>query len=133
MAFNTAVPAFMVLAKELQQAKCNKREILEPFLVILSPFAPHFCEELWSMMGHQDSILKASFPEWKAAYLVEDSITYPVQINGKVRSKISVPSDADKKAVEEVALADNNVQKWLEGNAPKKVIVVPGRIVNIVK
>ncbi|MEO0894909.1 MAG: leucine--tRNA ligase [Bacteroidota bacterium] len=133
MAFNTAVPAFMVLSKELQRIKCTKREILESFAVIMSPFAPHFCEELWAMMGHKTSILEASFPELKEEYLVEDSVTYPVQINGKVRTKISVAADADKKAVEEIALADEAVQKWLEGNPPKKVIVVPGRIVNIVK
>ncbi|MCI4668527.1 MAG: leucine--tRNA ligase [Bacteroidia bacterium] len=133
MAFNTAVPAFMVLTKELQQMKCNKREILQDFLLILSPFAPHFCEELWSKLGHESSILEAGFPKLKEEYLAEDSITYPIQINGKVRGKISVPADADKKAVEEAALADEGVQKWMEGQAPRKVIVVPGRIVNIVK
>jgi len=133
MAFNTAVPAFMVLSKDLQKMKCNKRDILEPFLVLLSPFAPHFCEELWEALGHKTSILEASFPEFKEEYLAEDSVVYPVQINGKVRTKISVAADAGKEAVEEVALADEAVQKWLEGKSPKKVIVVPGRIVNIVK
>ncbi len=133
MAFNTAVPAFMVLSKDLQKMKCNKRDILKPFLVLLSPFAPHFCEELWEALGHKTSILETSFPEFKEEYLVEDSVVYPVQINGKVRTKISVAADAGKEAVEEVALANEAVQKWLEGKSPKKVIVVPGRIVNIVK
>ncbi|MEL6134139.1 MAG: class I tRNA ligase family protein [Bacteroidota bacterium] len=132
LAFNTAVPAFMVLTKELQRMGCKKRAILESYVIVLSPFAPHLAEELWQMMGHQETILKATYPEFKEEYLVEDTIEYPVQINGKVRAKISVAADANKQAVEEVALSDDKVKEWLGGKDPRKVIVVPGRIVNVV-
>ena len=132
LAFNVCVPAFMVFVREMTKMKCHKRAVLEPFLIILSPFAPHFCEELWERMGHPETILKASFPEWKEEYIAEASIQYPVQINGKMRTKIEVAADAAKDAVEEVALANEIVRQWLDGKAPRKVIVVPGRIVNIV-
>lgn len=132
MSFNTAVPVYMVLSRELQTLKCHKRAILEPFLVLLSSFAPHLCEELWEALGHTDTILNAAFPVCNEAYLVEASIDYPVQINGKVRATLTVAADADAKAIEALALADATVQKWLDGKAPKKVIVVAGRIVNIV-
>ncbi|MEM8887028.1 MAG: class I tRNA ligase family protein, partial [Bacteroidota bacterium] len=132
LAFNTCVPAFMVFAKEIGRLKCHKREILEPFLRVLSPFAPHFCEELWERIGHKESILFSTYPKFEEKYLVESTINYPVQINGKVRAKIDAAADADKAAVEEIALGNETVQQWLEGKSPKKVIVVPGRIVNIV-
>lgn len=132
LAFNTCVPAFMVFVKEMGRLKCHKREILEPFLRVLSPFAPHFCEELWEKIGHKESILFSTYPQWEEKYLVESTINYPVQINGKVRTKIDAAADADKEAVEEIALGNETVQQWLEGKSPKKVIVVPGRIVNIV-
>lgn len=132
LSFNTAVPAFMVLTNYLAKEKCHKLAILEPFLVILSPFAPHICEELWERMGHRQSILLQAFPQWEEKYLKEDSIEYPIQVNGKVRARISVPSDASKEEVEKVALADERVQQYLAGKAPRKVIVVPGRIVNVV-
>ncbi|MDW3646251.1 MAG: leucine--tRNA ligase [Bacteroidia bacterium] len=132
LAFNTCVPAFMVFVKEMGRLKCHKREILEPFLRVLSPFAPHFCEELWEKIGHKESILFSTYPQWEEKYLVESTINYPVQINGKVRTKIDAAADADKAAVEEIALGNETVQQWLEGKSPKKVIVVPGRIVNIV-
>lgn len=132
LAFNTCVPAFMVFSKEIAKIKSYKREILEPFLVILSPFAPHLCEELWARMGHTESILLAEFPKWEEKYVVENTIQYPVQINGKVRAKIAAAADANKAAVEEIALADEKVQAWMKGKTPRKVIVVPGRIVNIV-
>ncbi|MEM6803085.1 MAG: leucine--tRNA ligase [Bacteroidota bacterium] len=132
LAFNTCVPAFMVCVKELGRLKCHKREILEPFLRVLSPFAPHFCEELWEKIGHRESILFSTYPKFEEKYLVESTINYPVQINGKVRTKIDAAADADKAAVEEIALGNDIVQQWLEGKSPKKVIVVPGRIVNIV-
>ena len=132
LAFNTCVPAFMVFTRDISKLNCNKRAILEPFLIILSPFAPHFCEELWEMLGHKESILKAEFPAWKEEFIVENTITYPVQVNGKMRTKIEVSAEADKTSVEEVALANEVVLQWLDGKAPRKVIVVPGRIVNIV-
>lgn len=132
MAFNVCIPAFMVFAKELGKIKGNHKAVLEPFLVALSPFAPHFCEELWSRLGHKESILLATFPAWEEKYVVENMIEYPVQINGKMRVKVPVAADADKNAVEEIVLTNETVQQWVDGKTPKKVIVVPGRIVNIV-
>ncbi|MEL6193078.1 MAG: leucine--tRNA ligase [Bacteroidota bacterium] len=132
LAFNVCIPAFMVFEKELKRLKCRKRAILEPFAIIMSPFAPHLCEEIWESMGHKESILKATFPKWEAELIKEQQIQYPVQINGKVRFKLSVDADMSKELVEEKALSDPNAQKWLEGKSPRKVIVVPGRIVNIV-
>ena len=132
LAFNTCVPPFMVFVKEIAKMKGNKREVLEPFLKILSPFAPHLCEELWSRMGHTESILWAEFPQWEEKYVVENTIQYPVQINGKVRTKIAAAADADKAAVEEIALSNEKVKEWMGDKTPRKVIVVPGRIVNIV-
>lgn len=132
LSFNTAVPAFMVLANYLAKEKSSKLAILEPFLTILSPFAPHLCEELWEKMGHRQSILIEAFPTWQEKYLKEDSVEYPIQVNGKVRAKISVPADASKEEVEKIALADERVQQYLDGKPPRKVIVVPGRIVNVV-
>lgn len=132
LSLNTCVPAYMVCARELQRLGCRKRAILEPFVKILAPFAPHICEELWAMLGHQPSVLDAVFPTHDEACLVEDSIVYPVQVSGKVRANITVPTGLDAAGVEALALADETIQKWLDGKAPKKVIVVPGRIVNIV-
>ena len=132
MAFNTCVPAFMVFVKELTRLKCYKRAVLEPFLICLSPFAPHVSEELWALMGNKDTILNASFPDWEEKYLVEDTVEYPVQINGKVRFKLTVPADLDRDTIGKQAVEHETAQKWLEGKTPKKVIVVPGRIVNVV-
>ncbi|MEM7656304.1 MAG: leucine--tRNA ligase [Bacteroidota bacterium] len=132
LAFNTCVPAFMVFAKEMSKMKTRNRAILKPFLVLLSPFAPHFCEELWEKMGHTTSILEAAFPQWEEKYTVDDMIQYPVQVNGKVRVRIDVAADADKAQVEEIALGNSVVQEWMGGKPARKVIVVPGRIVNIV-
>ncbi|MEL6591986.1 MAG: class I tRNA ligase family protein, partial [Bacteroidota bacterium] len=132
LAFNTCVPAFMVFSREMSKAKSHKRAILEPFVAALSPFAPHFAEEMWASFGHSESVLTASFPQWEEKYLVEDTITMPVQINGKVRAKLAIPADASKESVEEIALANATVQQWLDGKAPRKVIVVPGRIINVV-
>ncbi|TDK41657.1 leucine--tRNA ligase [Algoriphagus formosus] len=130
--FNTSVSSFMICVNELTALKCNKREVLEPLAILISPYAPHIAEELWSLLGQAESITNATFPEFKEEYLVESDFEYPVMINGKMRSKISLPLDLGKDEIEKAALADSNVQKWLEGKAPKKVIVVPGKIVNLV-
>lgn len=130
--FNTSVASFMICVNELTALKCNKREILEPLAIIISPYAPHITEELWAMLGHQESIIYAQFPEFKEAYLVENSHEYPISINGKVRAKLSLSLSLSREEVEKSALEDATVQKWLEGKAPKKVIVVPGKIVNVV-
>ncbi|MDX1907991.1 MAG: leucine--tRNA ligase [Bacteroidia bacterium] len=130
--FNTCVSAFMVCVNELTEQDCHKRAVLEPVLVALCPFAPFIAEELWAQLGHTDSVLVQPFPAWDPALIEEDSVEYPVQINGKVRAKISLPRAADNAAVEAAVLAHATVQQWMEGKPPKKVIVVPGKIVNIV-
>ncbi|MBC7426235.1 MAG: class I tRNA ligase family protein, partial [Bacteroidia bacterium] len=130
--FNTSVSAFMVCVNELQEMKCNKRAVIEPLIIILSPYAPHICEELWELCGHTESIEKVNWPEFKPEYLVEDAFNYPVSFNGKVRFNLEFSLDTDIKTIEETVLADEQTQKYLEGKAPKKVIVVKGRIVNVV-
>lgn len=130
--FNTSVSGFMICVNELSALKCNKREILEPLVILVSPYAPHIAEELWSLMGHDRSILEARFPQFKEEYMAENDHEYPVSINGKMRVKLPLPLSLTKDEIEKAALADANVQKWLEGKSPKKVIVVPGKIVNIV-
>jgi leucyl-tRNA synthetase len=128
--FNTAVSAFMICLNELGQ--CDKRQILEPLTILLAPFAPHITEELWSKMGHQATIFDAPLPIHDPACLVEDSFEYPVSVNGKTRFKKLLPLDLSKEEIEREVLSDDNAVRWLEGRAPKKVVVVPGKIVNIV-
>lgn len=130
--FNTSVSEFMICANELTSFKCNKRAVLEPLAIALAPFAPHIAEELWEKLGHTDSILNASFPVWNEQYLVESSFNYPISINGKVRTEINFALDMPKEDIERNVLASEVVQKWTEGKPPKKVIVVPGKIVNVV-
>ncbi len=130
--FNTTVSAFMIAVGDLTELKCNKREILEPLLILLSPFAPHIAEELWQMLGHTESISFASYPEYNAAYTVEDAVKYPVQFNGKMRFLIELPKSMGREEVEAAVRADANTAKYLQGSAIRKVIVVPGKIINIV-
>ncbi|MDR0661617.1 MAG: leucine--tRNA ligase [Prevotellaceae bacterium] len=130
--FNTAVSAFMICVNELGDLKCNKREMLEPLTILLSPFAPHICEELWEMLGHKDSVTKAKFPEFNEQYLVKNTFEYPVSFNGKMRFKKPLPLSLSPAEVEKEVLADENAVRWLEGKTPKKIIVVLGKIVNIV-
>ncbi len=130
--FNTSVSAFMICANELSSLKCNKRAVLEPLIICLSPFAPHIAEELWEKLGHKNSILEASYPVFKEAYLKENAFEYPISINGKVRAKMNFALDMPKEDIEKLVMASEIVMKWTEGKPPKKVIVVPGRIVNVV-
>ena len=130
--FNTAVSAFMICVNELSAMKCNKRDIIKPLIILLAPFAPHFSEEIWQALGEQTSVCDAVWPELNEDYLVEDQVTYAVSFNGKTRFMLDVSSEAGKEEVEQLALAHENSQKWLEGKTPKKIIVVPGKIVNIV-
>lgn len=130
--FNTSVSTFMICVNELSALKCNKGAILQDLLVVISPYAPHITEELWAMLGHKTSIIEATYPEFKEEYLKEDDIEYPVMINGKMRAKLQLSADMSKGEIEAAALSDATVQKWLEGKAPKKVIVVPNKIVNLV-
>ena len=130
--FNTSVSAFMVAVNELTDLKCNKREILENVVILISCHAPHIAEELWNLLGHQESISEATWPTFNPEYLKSDSVNYPVSFNGKTRFHIELPAEMDKASVETSVLSHDTAIKWLEGNTPKKVIVVPGRIVNIV-
>ena len=130
--FNTSVSNFMICVNELSQLKCNKRVVLEDLVKLLSPYAPHIVEELWEKLGHEESISASGFPEFNADYLKEDSTVYPVMVNGKMRSKLQVAAGTSKDEVEKLALADEKVIKWTEGKTPKKIIVVPNKIVNIV-
>jgi leucyl-tRNA synthetase len=121
----------MICLNELYDLKCNKRAILEPLVILLSPYAPHFAEELWSMLGHTTSVTDASFPQWKEEFLVENEFEYPVSINGKVKFKINLSLQLSKEEVEQNVLSSEEMKKLIQGS-PKKVIVVPGRIVNVV-
>lgn len=130
--FNTTVSAFMICANELSQLKCNKRQILEPLLVCISPYAPHIAEELWAACGNSNSILDVEFPAFNPEYLVENVFSYPVSINGKTREQIEFPLDADEETIKAGVLANETVQKWMEGKPVKKFILVKGRIINVV-
>ncbi|MGD1890325.1 MAG: leucine--tRNA ligase [Cyclobacteriaceae bacterium] len=130
--FNTTVSSFMICVNELTSLKCRKRQILNDLLIILSPFAPHVAEELWQKLGHDDSIVLATFPVYDEKYLIEDTHEYPISINGKVRTKMNFSLETSKEDIEQQVLADETVQRWTEGKTPKRVIVVTKRIVNIV-
>ena len=130
--FNTAVSAFMICANELTALNCHKRAILEPLAICLSPFAPHMAEELWQKLGNAKSIITSNYPQYEEQYIQEDTFEYPIAINGKMRTKMNFALDMPKEDIEKQVLASEAVLKWTEGKSPKKVIVVPNRIVNIV-
>lgn len=130
--FNTAVSAFMICVNDLSDLKCNKREILEPLTILVSSYAPHFAEEIWHLCGHSDSVVMQAFPPWEEKYITENTFSYPVSFNGKTRFKLELPVELDGKAIEAAVLTSEEAQKWLVGKQPKKIIVVPGRIINIV-
>ncbi|KAB5485083.1 leucine--tRNA ligase [Flagellimonas hadalis] len=130
--FNTSVSTFMICVNELTAQKCTSKSILEPLAVLVSPYAPHIAEELWERLGHSGSIAEVPFPKFEGKYLVESSKEYPISFNGKMRFKLEFPTDMDSKAIEAAVLAHEKTQEQLQGRAPKKVIVVPGKIVNIV-
>jgi leucyl-tRNA synthetase len=130
--FNTAISEFMICANELTSLKCNKRAVLEPLVIALSPFAPHIAEELWELLGHDSLVLKTSYPLFDEQFLIEDSFEYPISINGKVRTKMNFALDMPKQDIEKLVLASEAIHKWIEGKTPKKVIIVPGKIVNVV-
>ena len=130
--FNTTFSAFMIAVNELGAMKCSKREILEPMVVLLSPFAPHIAEELWHRLGHEDSVTYARFPEFVPALAADDTVTYPVQFNGKMRFTVELPKSAGPAEVEAAVRGMEQTSRWTEGKSIVKVIVVPGRIINIV-
>jgi leucyl-tRNA synthetase len=130
--FNTSVSQFMICVNELQQLKCNHRAILEPLAILVSPYAPHIAEELWSALGHEGSISRVAFPKFEEKYLVESEKEYPVSFNGKMRFTIKLPLDLTAAQIEEIVMADERTQAQLQGSSPKKVVVVPGRVINFV-
>ena len=130
--YNTSVSAFMICVNELSTLKCSKKEILEQLIITLAPFAPHVCEELWDTLGHTTSVCDAQWPAFNEEYLKEDVINYTISFNGKARFNMEFPADAASDAIQAAVLADERSQKWTEGKTPKKVIVVPKKIVNVV-
>ncbi|MEN3323334.1 class I tRNA ligase family protein [Mariniflexile soesokkakense] len=130
--FNTSVSTFMIAVNELTAQKCTSKEILEPLLVLLSPYAPHIAEELWSQLGHKASISTVPFPTFDERHLVESSKNYPISFNGKMRFTLELPMDFNAQQIEEAVMANEKTQEQLQGRTPKKVIIVPGKIVNIV-
>lgn len=130
--FNTSVSTFMIAVNELSTQKCTSREVLESLIILVSPYAPHIAEELWSKLGHTGSIATAPFPKFEASHLVESSKEYPVSFNGKMRFKLELPMDFSKDQIEEAVMAHEKTKQQLAGREPKKVIIVPGKIINIV-
>lgn len=131
--FNTSVSSFMIAVNELTDLKCNNRAILQDMVIVLSSYAPHICEELWTLLGNPvGSLSYAPYPKFNSAYLVEDEFAYPISINGKTKMNLNISLSLEPKAIEEFVLANADVQRYLDGKAPKKVIVVKGRIVNMV-
>jgi len=130
--FNTSVSAFMICVNELSSLKCNKRAVLEPLVVLLAPFAPHFSEEIWEALGNKGSVCDASWPVCNEVYLVESSFSYPISFNGKTRFMMELPANLGVQEIEQAVLTNQACQKWLEGKNPKKIIIIPKKIVNIV-
>ena len=130
--FNTVVSTFMICVNELTEQKCNSREIVSDFTILLSSYAPHISEEIWNKLGNESSVTIAEFPKFNESYLVEDQINYPVSFNGKMRFKILLDAELTKDEVEDEVMKHEKTAHYLEGKSPKKVIVVPKRIVNIV-
>ena len=132
ISFNTVVSAFMICVNELTDMKCNKREILEPMAIMISPYAPHIAEELWHQMGHNDSVVNQRFPEFDEKHVVENTFLYPVSFNGKKRFDIELPLDMKQDEVQNAVVNAPEAQKWLEGVSIRKVIFIPKKIINIV-
>ena len=130
--YNTSVAAFMICVNELTKMKCRSREIYEPLVVLLAPFAPHIAEELWHVLGHDTTVCDAQWPTWNEEYLKESMVKYVVQFNGKVRYTIEVPADTAEEEVKRLALANEGAERWLDGKEPRKIIFVPNKLVSIV-
>jgi leucyl-tRNA synthetase len=130
--FNTGVSTFMIATNELTDLKCHKRSILESLVILLASYAPHISEELWHLLGHHSTVVDAVYPKFEQQYVKESTKTYPVAINGKTRTELTIALDATQQQVEEMVLANDVVQKWMAGKPPKKVIYVKNRMVNVV-
>jgi leucyl-tRNA synthetase len=131
-AFNTAVSAFMICVNELTALSCNHRVVLQDLAVLLAPFAPHMAEELWQHLGHSTSVAHAPFPQWEATYIQEASFEYPITVNGKVRTRLVFSLETPNEEIEKQILVHPIIQKWTQGKPPKKIVIVPQRIVNVV-
>jgi leucyl-tRNA synthetase len=132
ISFNTAVSSFMICVNELTELKCNKRAILNELVILVSPYAPHIAEELWQLLGNKGNVCNTTFPEYNAAFTADNSFAYPVSFNGKTRFTLELPIDMSVSEIEKAVLAAPEAQKWLGGVVPKKVIIVPKKIVNVV-
>ena len=130
--FNTVVSTLMICVNELNDLKCNKRAIMNDLVVLLSPYAPHIAEELWEKLGHTSSVTQATLPVFDAAHLEEDAITYPISFNGKLRFKLELDANLNQDEVEAAVMAHEKTTQYLEGKAPRRIIVVPKKIVNVV-
>jgi leucyl-tRNA synthetase len=131
--FNTCVSTFMIAVNELTELKCNKRSVIEPLVILIAPLAPHFAEELWEKLGNEaGTITYQNYPDYDEKFLVESNFDYPISFNGKMRTKVNLSLQLSAKEVEDYVLQLDEIQKWMENQRPKKVIVVPGKIVNIV-
>ena len=130
--FNTGVSGFMIATNELTDLKCHKRKILEPLLILLTPYAPHIAEELWSLLGNTTSILNSAYPVFEEKFIKESTKDYPVAINGKIRTELTIALSATQQQVEELVLKNEVVQKWLDGKSPKKIIYVKNKMINVV-
>lgn len=130
--FNTSVSQFMICVNELTAMNCHERSVLEPLAVLISPYAPHIAEELWEKLGHQESISRVPFPKFNPEHLVESSKEYPVSFNGKMRFTLELPLDLSKEQILEAVMQDERTIKQLDGTAPKNVVIVPGKIINLV-
>lgn len=130
--YNTSISAFMICINELSALKCRNSKILEQIIILLTPFAPHICEELWSQLGHTTSVCDAQWPGFNEEYLKEDTVNYTISFNGKARFNIEFAADASKEEIEKTVLEHPSSAKWIDGKTPKKIIIVPKKIVNIV-
>ena len=130
--YNTSVSAFMICVNELTQLKCRNREVLSSLVVLIAPFAPHIAEELWEALGNATTVCDAKWPVFNEDYLKEDTVKYTISFNGKARFTLEFHADADNATIEAAVMADEQSQKWIEGKTPKKVIIVPRKIVNVV-
>ncbi|HEX4372193.1 MAG TPA: class I tRNA ligase family protein, partial [Puia sp.] len=130
--FNTAVSAAMIAVNEFSDLKCNKKEVLEPLLILLTPYAPHICEELWHLIGNAGTILDATYPRSEEKYLKESTKNYPIAFNGRTRAELNISLDATQQQVEEMLLSNESLKKWFEGKQPKKIIYVKNKMINVV-
>ncbi len=130
--FNTGVSAFMITVNELTDLKCHKKEILTPLLVLLHPYAPHVTEELWHNLGHRNSIIEEPFPQLKQEFLVESTFNYPVSVNGKKRTEISIDINITEEDLKTIVLENSTIQRWIEGNSFERIIYKPRQMINVV-